>query len=164
MVELEGLVVIDDDRRYLAASDNATALIGARPDGVLRSRLHEDVPPEHRPTLDRIWAKFDEKGALSGTTEVLRRDGARTAVTLIGTWNFGAGQHHAEIALGLGTTVRELEVLQLAADGLNTLQIAARLVISPLTVKSHFENAYRKLGAHDRTAAVAEALRRGLIS
>lgn len=61
-------------------------------------------------------------------------------------------------------TPRELEVLELAADGCSARQIAARLVISPATVKTHFENIYPKLGATDRTGAVAAALRQRLIT
>lgn len=60
-------------------------------------------------------------------------------------------------------TPRELEVLQLAAHGLGGRQIAERLVLSPATVKSHFENIYARLGVSDRAAAVAHALREGLI-
>jgi DNA-binding CsgD family transcriptional regulator len=58
---------------------------------------------------------------------------------------------------------RELEVLRLASDGLSGPEIADRLVISPSTVKTHFENVYEKLGVSDRPSAVALALRRGLI-
>src|SRR3954468_8740628 len=58
---------------------------------------------------------------------------------------------------------RELEVLQLAADGLTGPQIAERLFLSPTTVKTHFEHIYEKLGVGDRAAAVAHALRTGLI-
>jgi PAS domain S-box-containing protein len=61
-------------------------------------------------------------------------------------------------------TPRELEVLALAATGLAGPGIAERLVISPSTVKTHFENLYEKLGVSDRAAAVAEALRSGLIT
>lgn len=59
---------------------------------------------------------------------------------------------------------REREVLALAAEGHSGPQIAERLVISPATVKSHFENIYEKLGVANRGAAVAKALRLGLIS
>ena len=58
---------------------------------------------------------------------------------------------------------RELEVLQLAAEGCSGPEIAERLVVSPSTIKTHFENLYEKLGVGDRTAAVARALRTGLI-
>ena len=60
-------------------------------------------------------------------------------------------------------TAREIEVLQLAADGLTGPEIAARFVVSVSTVKTHFENAYRKLGVTERPAAVAQALRAGVI-
>jgi PAS domain S-box-containing protein len=63
----------------------------------------------------------------------------------------------------LGLTAREVEVLQLAANGLSGPRIAEHLVISPATVKTHFENVYAKLGVPDRAAAVAEVLRRGVI-
>jgi two-component system nitrate/nitrite response regulator NarL len=58
---------------------------------------------------------------------------------------------------------RELQVLQLAAEGNTAPKIAEQLGVSAGTVKTHFENAYKKLGVGDRAAAVALALRSGLI-
>jgi DNA-binding NarL/FixJ family response regulator len=60
-------------------------------------------------------------------------------------------------------TDRELEILQLLAFGYTNRDIGERLYISPDTVKTHLEHVYQKLGASDRTAAVAEAFRRRLI-
>ncbi len=60
-------------------------------------------------------------------------------------------------------TAREVEVLQLLAFGHTNRDIAEQLFISPDTVKTHLEHIFEKLGASDRTAAVAEALRRRLI-
>ena len=60
-------------------------------------------------------------------------------------------------------TAREVEVLQLLAFGHTNKDIADQLFISPDTVKTHLEHIFEKLGASDRTAAVAEALRRRLI-
>lgn len=62
-----------------------------------------------------------------------------------------------------GLTKREREVLRLLADGLRNDQIAAALAISPLTVRTHIENAMGKLEADTRTQAVANALRMSLI-
>jgi DNA-binding CsgD family transcriptional regulator len=61
-------------------------------------------------------------------------------------------------------TARELEILRLAAEGLSAPTIAAGLTISVATVRSHFDNIYRKLGTNDRASAVAAAFRQGLIS
>ncbi|MER7764398.1 response regulator transcription factor [Streptomyces sp. NPDC097619] len=60
-------------------------------------------------------------------------------------------------------TKRELEVLQLVADGLSNLQISKRLFLSQATVKSHLVHIYAKLGVDSRTAAVARAGARRLI-
>ena len=60
-------------------------------------------------------------------------------------------------------TPRQLEVLQLASEGLSGRAIAEQLVISRATVKTHFENIYASLGVSDRAAAVAVVMRVGLI-
>jgi two-component system nitrate/nitrite response regulator NarL len=60
-------------------------------------------------------------------------------------------------------TPREREILQLTADGLSVSSIAWRLSISPSTIKTHQEHLYEKLGVGERAAAVAQAMRRGLI-
>lgn len=58
---------------------------------------------------------------------------------------------------------REIEILQLVAQGLNNKDIARRLLISESTVKAHMLHIFNKLGVADRTAAVTTALRRGII-
>ena len=60
-------------------------------------------------------------------------------------------------------TPRQLEILQLAAQGCDGREIAERLVVSPATVRTHFGRIYEKYGVSDRAAAVAKALRDGLI-
>lgn len=62
-----------------------------------------------------------------------------------------------------GLTTRELEVLTLTADGASAPEIARTLHLSPETVRSHLRNVYAKLGVTDRAAAVAEAMRQGLL-
>jgi DNA-binding NarL/FixJ family response regulator len=61
-------------------------------------------------------------------------------------------------------TPQELEVLSLAANGLTNERIAAELGIGARTVKTRIQNVLAKLEVPDRTAAVARALRLGLIS
>lgn len=58
---------------------------------------------------------------------------------------------------------RERELLELAATGLTTAEIANRLYLSPNTVKTYWQRLYEKLGASDRANALAEAIRRGLL-
>ncbi len=58
---------------------------------------------------------------------------------------------------------RERELLELAAEGLTTAEIAERLYLSPNTVKTYWQRLYEKLGARDRASAIAEAIRRGLL-
>ena len=60
-------------------------------------------------------------------------------------------------------TTRELDVLTALADGLSNKAIAARLGISDETVKFHLSAIFGKLGASNRTDAVRQALRKGLI-
>jgi two-component system, NarL family, nitrate/nitrite response regulator NarL len=60
-------------------------------------------------------------------------------------------------------TARKVEVLSLAALGLPVRGIGERLTIRRGTVKSHLEHIYAKFGVANRTAAVAHALRGGLI-
>ena len=58
---------------------------------------------------------------------------------------------------------REIEVLSLVAEGLRNREIAERLFISEETVKVHIRHLMEKLGANDRTQAVAIGVRRGII-
>jgi two-component system nitrate/nitrite response regulator NarL len=58
---------------------------------------------------------------------------------------------------------REHEILERAANGFSAPDIARDLHISTATVKTHLRNIYEKLGVSERAAAVAEAMRRGLL-
>ena len=66
-------------------------------------------------------------------------------------------------APGLDLTDRERVVLALMVEGLNNTQIAARLTVSPSTIKSHVSNILTKLGVSSRTEAVTLALRNKLV-
>jgi DNA-binding NarL/FixJ family response regulator len=53
----------------------------------------------------------------------------------------------------VGLTAREIDVLQLVADGLSNAEIADRLVLSERTVHAHLRSIFDKLGVNSRTAA-----------
>jgi len=60
-------------------------------------------------------------------------------------------------------TERERETLTLIAEGLSAPAIGTALHLSTATVKTHLQHIYEKLGVSERAAAVAEAMRRGLL-
>ena len=72
----------------------------------------------------------------------------------------GTGYHGAHPSRGL--TAREVEVLQLVAQGRSNREIAAELYIAEKTARNHIERVYSKLGVNNRTQASLAAIDRGL--
>ena len=70
----------------------------------------------------------------------------------------------ASVPLEEHLTRRELEVLEVLAEGLSNRAIASRLGISEHTVKFHVASIFAKLGAENRTDAVRRGVRQGLIT
>lgn len=66
--------------------------------------------------------------------------------------------------VGAALSSRELEVLELLAEGVANADIAAKLVLSVNTVRNHVQNILTKLSAHSKLEAVARALREGVIA
>jgi len=64
---------------------------------------------------------------------------------------------------GQQVSAREVEVLQLIAEGASPPEVAEQLFISVKTVKNHLSSIYEKLDARDRTQAVLKGLRMGII-
>lgn len=110
---------------------------------------------------------------IAGINEGAQRAGATGTVVRSGraddvAWAISAVSHHRTIwdernpALALASP-RELEVLSMIASGYLTSDIAARLVLSSETIKSHVQNVLLKFGAHTRAEAVAIAVRAGVV-
>lgn len=101
-------------------------------------------------------------GLLLGADECLSKplDAAELAVRvhkLLGRTSQPTNGHAADL------TEREVEVLRLLAMGLDQVQIADRLVISPRTVSTHIERVIAKAGVHSRAQAVSWAFRNQIV-
>jgi DNA-binding CsgD family transcriptional regulator/tetratricopeptide (TPR) repeat protein len=101
----------------------------------------------------------------------LQRLGARPAAAIVagrlrerGVRGLPRGPRPATRENPAGLTPRQLEVLELLAEGMRDSEIAARLVLSDRTVGHHVSAILRKLQARNRGQATAEALRLGLVS
>jgi DNA-binding NarL/FixJ family response regulator len=81
---------------------------------------------------------------------------------LIAAASAGARSTPPPRSLPDGLTPREAEVLSLIASGLSNGEIAARLVVSEATVKTHINHVFAKIGARDRAQAVHYAYTHGL--
>jgi len=173
------MVSFDDDRRYRDANRPARLLFRKSLEEMRALRIEDLAPPgaiEPEHVLDSLL----EDGYATGNYEMGFEDGSRLPIVF---WTLAHALDGLHVSVFLpadwseqemlpaaregenrpSLTERELEVLRLAAGGSPGPQIAEQLVISPTTVKTHFENIYEKLGAPDRAAAVATALRLGLI-
>ena len=96
------------------------------------------------------------RAADTGVEAVLVADGGATAPVV--------AADDEDAAFDEPLTAREVQVLELLAEGLPNKAIAARLGISDQTVKFHVASIAGKLGAANRTDAVRRAVRRGLIT
>jgi PAS domain S-box-containing protein len=173
----DGIFIVDDDRRLIGVSRMGAKLLGAPRKELAGRRLDDFTPSTQQVALKRIWDEFQRSGEHHGTWEVQRADGSRIPIEYRAATDYGQGEHLVaarslaardgsdlpDRSPGWCLTAREREVLQLAAYGNSTREIAELLFLSPGTVKTHFQRAYAKLGTHDRSAAVAECMRREII-
>jgi LuxR family maltose regulon positive regulatory protein len=116
------------------------ALRLAEPEGYVRVFADLGLP------FGRLLQEARSRGVLPGYV-----------ATLLRAFGPAAGLRAVAGALPEPLTERELDVLRLLAAGLTNREIAAKLVISPETVKKHSANLYGKLDAANRTQAVARA-------
>jgi DNA-binding NarL/FixJ family response regulator len=114
--------------------------------------LLKDVPAEQLVEGIRVIAEGDALLAPSVTKRLIQ-EFSRTAAT----------QHPAPASLD-DLTPRELEVFKLIARGMSNAEIAAELVVSETTVKTHVARVLMKLGVRDRVQAVVLAYESGVVA
>ncbi len=148
------------------------ALFRATQDALDRTLKHAQgsqatIRLEHRE--GRLAFTYTDNGLAPAGEEILR-------VTLQRLTQLGGtvrsvfnphGQHELSVTFPLekpvDLTPREIETLQLVAEGLSNKEIARALSVSPRTVNFHLDNIYSKLGVSSRTEAAIYALRHGWV-
>jgi DNA-binding NarL/FixJ family response regulator len=113
--------------------------------------LLKDAPPEELAAAIRVIAAGEALLAPSVTRRLIQRFADQPAPKA------------ADAKVLERLTDRETEVLRLLARGLSNAQIAAELVVSETTVKSHVAHLLMKLGLHDRVQAVVLAYETGFV-
>ena len=117
------------------------------------------------------------EGVAAGAAAYLSKEADRRRITdAVAAVHRGETVFDPEIQAGLAAEIRargvtdrpvlsprEREVLIAIAEGRSAPEIGRELFLSTATVKSHLQSLYEKLGVSDRAAAVAEAMRRGLL-
>jgi DNA-binding CsgD family transcriptional regulator len=177
------MLIVDRERRFVEV--NAPARLAFRLTlGELRRLRIEDLTPEYLlDTMEDAWGRLLATGCVAGPYSVALPDGSRLDVVYYGLAEALPGLHLIMFAPAEwpeeellpeveqpghnGTcplTPRELQVIDLAADGRSAPMIAVDLGVSVATVRTHFGHIYDKLGVGDRAAAVAKAMRLGLIA
>jgi DNA-binding CsgD family transcriptional regulator len=176
------MVLVDDQRRYIDVNAAACLALGQSSAEFQQLRIDDLTPPSRWPAMEAGWARLMETGWIAGSSDAASPEQIYLGVTFCALSNVLPGRHLVAFAPagwpnvetltqldqlgsqpGSALTPRELEVLQLAAEGRTSATIARELMVSGATVKTHFEHIYAKLGVRDRAAAVATAMRLGLI-
>lgn len=178
------IVLVDGDRGFREANGAARLALRLSIEELRRLRIDDVTAANHMPVLFEDWARLTGAGFATGRHEVSLPDGGCFGVTfhaLAGAVPKDAFHLVAfvpaewpdtELIPGVDSpgvdlegllTLREREVLSLAANGCTGCLIVKALGISESTVRNHFSHIYAKLGVFDRAGAVGKAMRLGLI-
>jgi DNA-binding CsgD family transcriptional regulator len=130
--------------------------------------------------IERSWARIIDAGCVAGRSTA-GPEGSRVEIVYFAVAHVLPGLHAGVFApadwseddpnaieVGYASpagslTAREIELLALAAGGLSGPEAARELGLSRATVSTHFKNIHEKLGVRTRAAAVAKAMRHGLL-
>jgi DNA-binding NarL/FixJ family response regulator len=175
------MVMVDEERRFVDANGPARLSLRLNMDELRGYAVDDLTPPHLLGVLQQIWLQLHADGWITGSYEIAAPDGGRFDVVYYALANALPGLHlgafaparwsedelslidHDASDAPVALTPRELQVLRLAAGGSSGPEIAAELVLSPATVKTHFANIYEKLGVRNRAGAVAKAMQLSVI-
>lgn len=151
----------DDDPQRLIDAVDAYRASPRRFDAALAAEAAAEIlarsgrEQDSRPYFDAALADLEDIGAY------------RLVARILGTMrSLGMGRRrrsrHSKVSYGWEALTRaELEVVELAAEGLTNPEIGDRLYISPRTVQTHLSHAFRKLDVSSRVELAAEVVKRG---
>jgi DNA-binding CsgD family transcriptional regulator len=175
------MVMVDGTRRYVEVNRPARLWFRLSLDEMRRFAIGDLKRGPPGGTMERNWARLLGVGYIAGRYPVDGSDGSPVDVVYCALARILPGLHliafaaadrpegevGAVVALDPDSdarlTAREIEVLALAAQGLSGPDLAEVLTLSPTTVNTHFKNIHAKLQVRTRAAAVAKAMRLGLI-
>jgi two-component system, NarL family, nitrate/nitrite response regulator NarL len=183
--EIRVVAAVGDGRAAVATIRELApdvALVDLRLPGLDGIAVASAISRDALPTRLLILSAYDDESLVYGALEAgaagyLTKDAPRDEVveaihrvaageTVLGPALAGGLAHairNRGPARGPQLTEREREVLTLLVAGRSAPQIASDLVVGVATVKTHLHHVYEKLGVNGAAAAVAEALRRGLV-
>jgi DNA-binding CsgD family transcriptional regulator len=175
------MVLVDSTRHYIEV--NRSARLASRL-SLAEMRMYgidDFTSPHLMRDLEDAWARLLNAGCVAGRYHAGGLDGSRLDIVYYALADVLPALHLIAFApadwpedeldtlgedgpgVSASLTPREIDVLALAADGLSGPELAQELVLSPTTVNTHFKNIYEKLEVGNRGAAVAKAMRFGLI-
>jgi PAS domain S-box-containing protein len=170
----DAMALLDDDGRFVHANRVAAYLLGLPQDELRGLEIARFVAPGLQENAVELWEQFKTDGRASGAGTLIAADGTRRLLEFRASTNYVIGRHLVVGRLRDARgrlrsseegvlTPRQRDVLTMLASGLNGPETAARLYLSPATVRTHVQNAMGALSAKTRAQAVAEALIRGEI-
>ena len=164
------VAILDERRRLVDMNPAGLSLLCQTAAPVAGEPAEQAITPLERERSEADWRQLLREGRVSGTRTLVRSDGSEVEVAFAAVVeSVAAGRRaiytltptppEAELEMcSASLTAREAQVVRLIAGGLDTSEIAATLLVSPNTVRSHVRNAMSKLGARTRAQLVAQVL------
>lgn len=165
--------LVDEERRWLEVNRGVSRLLGRSRGELLGRHVYDDIAAGDRHEAARQWQEFLRTGEYTGRRRFVSRDGTEVLVLFAARSATIDGRRRAVYVvcddvpgefkpeggpLHDPLTEREREVTAAIALGATSREIAADLVVSVETVRTHVRNAMAKLGARTRAQLVAIAL------